>query len=102
MARIITFNVDTNEFTEYTECEWGEEVEYWREKLWAKYEDGIFDFDQYEIMRPKVVKSASRLFGELYESVPYTKINFNLIQQTNKTQSYEQNYINFPLCFFRY
>tara|TARA_R100001463_G_scaffold136088_1_gene200630 strand:+ start:75 stop:1850 length:1776 start_codon:yes stop_codon:yes gene_type:complete len=40
-----------------------------------------FDFDQYEIMRPKVVKSASRSFGELFESVPYTKIDFNLIQK---------------------
>ncbi len=43
--------------------------------------DLTFDFDQYEIMRPKVVNSASRLFGELFESVPYTKINFNTMQQ---------------------
>jgi len=43
--------------------------------------DLTFDFDKYEIMRPKVVNSASRLFGELFESVPYTKINFNTMQQ---------------------
>lgn len=43
--------------------------------------DLTFDFDQYEVMRPKVVNSASRLFGELFESVPYTKIDFNLIQK---------------------
>lgn len=43
--------------------------------------DLTFDFDQYEVMRPKVVNSASRLFGELFESVPYTKINFNTMQQ---------------------
>ena len=43
--------------------------------------DGIFDFGQYEAMRSKVVPSKSRLFGELFESVPYTKINFNTMQQ---------------------
>jgi len=43
--------------------------------------DLTFDFNKYEIMRPKVVNSASRLFGELFESVPYTKIDFNLIQK---------------------
>ena len=43
--------------------------------------DLTFDFDKYEIMRPKVVNSASRLFGELFESVPFTKINFTSMQQ---------------------
>jgi len=43
--------------------------------------DGIFDFGQYEAMRSKVIPSKSRLFGELFESVPYTKINFNTMQQ---------------------
>jgi len=43
--------------------------------------DLVFDFDQYEKMRPLVVPSKSRLFGELFESVPYTKVNFNTIQQ---------------------
>ena len=51
MARIITFNIDTKQFTEYNECEWGEEIEYWREKLWPKYEDGIFDFESHEIVQ---------------------------------------------------
>ena len=43
--------------------------------------DGIFDFDQYEIMRPKVVPSKSRLFGELFESPAYTKVDFNDFQR---------------------
>ena len=43
--------------------------------------DLIFDFDQYEIMRPKVVPSKSRLFGELFESPAYTKVNFNDFQR---------------------
>ena len=43
--------------------------------------DGIFDFNQYEIMRPKVVASKSRLFGELFESPAYTKIDFNDFQR---------------------
>ena len=41
----------------------------------------IFDFDQYEKMRPLVVKSKSRLFGELFETVPYTKVDFNMMQK---------------------
>ena len=40
-----------------------------------------FDFDKYEIMRSKVVPSKSRLFGELFESVPYTKLNFKAMQE---------------------
>ena len=43
--------------------------------------NGIFDFNQYEIMRPKVVPSKSRLFGELFESPAYTKVNFNDFQR---------------------
>ena len=43
--------------------------------------DGIFDFNQYEIMRPKVVPSKSRLFGELFESPAYTKVDFNDFQR---------------------
>ena len=43
--------------------------------------DGIFDFNQYEIMRPKVVPSKSRLFGELFESPAYTKVDFNIFQR---------------------
>ena len=43
--------------------------------------DLIFDFDQYEIMRPKVVPSKSRLFGELFESPAYTKVDFNIFQR---------------------
>jgi hypothetical protein len=46
-----------------------------------KMKDGIFDFDQYEIMRPKVVPSKSRLFGELFESPAYTKVDFNIFQR---------------------
>ena len=43
--------------------------------------NGIFDFNQYEIMRPKVVPSKSRLFGELFESPAYTKVDFNDFQR---------------------
>ena len=43
--------------------------------------DGIFNFDQYEIMRPKVVPSKSRLFGELFESPAYTKVAFQIFQR---------------------
>ena len=43
--------------------------------------DLIFDFDQYEIMRPKVLPSKSRLFGELFESPAYTKVDFNIFQR---------------------
>ena len=43
--------------------------------------NGIFDFNQYEIMRPKVVPSKSRLFGELFESPAYTKVDFNIFQR---------------------
>ena len=43
--------------------------------------NGIFDFNQYEIMRPKVVPSKSRLFGELFESPAYTKVEFNDFQR---------------------
>ena len=43
--------------------------------------DLIFDFDQYEIMRPKVVPSKSRLFGELFESPAYTKVDFQIFQR---------------------
>ena len=43
--------------------------------------DGIFNYDQYEIMRPKVVPSKSRLFGELFETPAYTKIDFLKMQQ---------------------
>ena len=46
-----------------------------------KMKDGIFDFDQYEIMRPKVLPSKSRLFGELFESPAYTKVDFNDFQR---------------------
>ena len=46
-----------------------------------KMKDGIFDFDQYEIMRPKVLPSKSRLFGELFESPAYTKVDFNIFQR---------------------
>ena len=71
--------------------------------------DGIFDFDQYEIMRPKVVPSKSRLFGELFESVPYTKIDFNIMQQAkiqgdkglrNKYKSIIDN-LGFPTTKFQ-
>ena len=55
--------------------------------------DFIFDYDQYEVMRPKVVNSASRLFGELFESVPYTKINFNTMQQA-KIPALQNKYSN--------
>ena len=43
--------------------------------------DLVFDFDQYEIMRPKVVPSKSRLFGELFESPAYTKVDFQIFQR---------------------
>ena len=43
--------------------------------------DLVFDFDQYEIMRPKVLPSKSRLFGELFESPAYTKVDFNMFQR---------------------
>ena len=43
--------------------------------------NGIFDFNQYEIMRPKVVPSKSRLFGELFESPAYTKVDFQIFQR---------------------
>jgi len=71
--------------------------------------DGIFDFDKYEIMRPKVVPSKSRLFGELFESVPYTKIDFNIMQQAkiqgdkglrNKYKSIIDN-LGFPTTKFQ-
>ena len=71
--------------------------------------DGIFDFDQYEKMRPLVVPSKSRLFGELFESVPYTKIDFNLMQQAkiqgdkglrNKYKSIIDN-LDFPTTKFQ-
>ena len=39
MINIITFDETTKRFTEYTESEWGEEVEWWREQLWPKFED---------------------------------------------------------------
>ena len=51
----------------------------------------IFDFDQYQLMRPKVLKSKSRLFGELFESVPYTKVRFKTIQQA-KIPRLQQQY----------
>jgi len=71
--------------------------------------NGIFDFDQYEKMRPLVVPSKSRLFGELFESVPYTKIDFNLMQQAkiqgdkglrNKYKSIIDN-LGFPTTKFQ-
>lgn len=74
-----------------------------------KMKDGIFDFDQYEKMRPLVVPSKSRLFGELFESVPYTKIDFNLMQQAkiqgdkglrNKYKSIIDN-LDFPTTKFQ-
>ena len=43
--------------------------------------DLVFDFDQYEKMRPKVLPSKSRLFGELFESPAYTKVDFNIFQR---------------------
>ena len=53
--------------------------------------DLVFDFDQYEKMRPLVLPSKSRLFGEIFESVPYTKVNFNTIQQA-KIPKLQQQY----------
>ena len=52
--------------------------------------DFIFDYDQYQLMRPKVLKSKSRLFGELFESVPYTKVRFKTIQQAKIPRLQEQ------------
>jgi len=43
--------------------------------------DGIFDFNKYEIMRPKVVPSKSRLFGELFETPAFQKVDFLKMQQ---------------------
>tara|TARA_B100000282_G_C31712303_1_gene481703 strand:+ start:84 stop:1583 length:1500 start_codon:yes stop_codon:yes gene_type:complete len=43
--------------------------------------NGIFNYDQYEIMRPKVVPSKSRLFGELFETPAFQKVDFNKMQQ---------------------
>ena len=43
--------------------------------------NGIFNYDQYEIMRPKVVPSKSRLFGELFETPAFQKVDFTKMQQ---------------------
>ena len=31
--------------------EWGEEVEWWREQLWPKFEDSIFEFENHEVVQ---------------------------------------------------
>tara|TARA_X000001382_G_C3176287_1_gene181052 strand:- start:426 stop:617 length:192 start_codon:yes stop_codon:yes gene_type:complete len=48
---VITFNIDTKEFTEYTDSEWEEEIAFWQEELWEKYEDGVFNFENSEIVQ---------------------------------------------------
>ena len=48
---VITFNIDTKEFAEYTDNEWGEEIAVWQEELWEKYEDGVFEFENSEIVQ---------------------------------------------------
>lgn len=48
---VITFNIDTKEFTEYTDSEWEEEISFWQEELWEKYEDGVFNFENSEIVQ---------------------------------------------------
>ena len=46
MINIITFDEKTKRFAEYTDSEWGEEIEWWREQLWPKFEDSIFEFEK--------------------------------------------------------
>ena len=51
MINIITFDETTKRFSEYTESEWGEEIEWWREQRWPKFEDSIFEFENHEVVQ---------------------------------------------------
>ena len=71
--------------------------------------NGIFNYDQYEIMRPKVVPSKSRLFGELFETPAFQKVDFLKMQQAlvqgesglrNKYRSIIEN-LGFPPTKFQ-